>query len=46
MSEEAAPERIGIIWSPQARADLRAVDRKIATQILSCLDRYLAQPPW
>jgi len=42
MSEEAAPERISIVWSPEARSDLRAIDRQIAIQILHCIDRYLA----
>ena len=42
MSEETAPERIAIIWSQDARADLRAIDREIAIQILHCIDRYLA----
>jgi mRNA-degrading endonuclease RelE of RelBE toxin-antitoxin system len=42
MSEEAAPERIAIIWSPEARADLRSIDRTTATQILHCIDRFLA----
>ncbi|HWB85165.1 MAG TPA: type II toxin-antitoxin system RelE/ParE family toxin [Bryobacteraceae bacterium] len=42
MSEEAAPERIAVIWSPEARADLRAIDRDTALQILHCVDRYLA----
>ncbi len=41
MSEDAAPERITVIWSPEARADLRAIDRETAMQILYCLDRYL-----
>lgn len=36
------PERIGVIWSPDARADLRAIDRETAMQILHCVDRYLA----
>jgi len=27
MTEPPAPERIGVIWSPEARADLRAIDR-------------------
>lgn len=31
-----------MIWSPEARADLRAIDRETAMQILYCLDRYLA----
>ena len=42
MNEDAAPERIAVIWSPEARADLRAIDRKTAEQILHCVDRYLA----
>ena len=41
MSQDAAPERIAVIWSPEARADLRAIDRETAMQILYCLDRYL-----
>jgi hypothetical protein len=42
MTEPAAPERIAIGWSPEARADLRAIDRETAMQILHCVDRYLA----
>ena len=42
MSEEAAPERIAVIWSPEGRADLRAIDRGTAIQILYCIDRYLS----
>jgi mRNA-degrading endonuclease RelE of RelBE toxin-antitoxin system len=42
MSEDAAQERIAVIWSPEARADLRAIDRETAMQILHCIDRYLA----
>ncbi|MGH9407010.1 MAG: type II toxin-antitoxin system RelE family toxin [Terriglobia bacterium] len=34
--------RITAVWSPEARADLRAIEREIAIQILHCLDRYLA----
>lgn len=37
-----APERIAVRWSTEARADLRAIDREPALQILYCLDRYLA----
>lgn len=36
------PERIAVIWSPEARADLRSIDRETALQILYCVDRYLA----
>ena len=35
-------ERIAAIWSPEARSDLRAIERDIAMQILYCIDRYLA----
>ncbi|MGJ5817717.1 type II toxin-antitoxin system RelE family toxin [Paludibaculum fermentans] len=42
MSEGKAPERISVIWSPEARAGLRTVYRAIALQILHCIDRYLA----
>lgn len=42
MTEQPAPERMAILWSPQARTDLRAIDREAAMQILYCLDRYLA----
>ncbi|MGA7413072.1 MAG: hypothetical protein WBW33_21525 [Bryobacteraceae bacterium] len=43
MSEENdAPERIAVIWSPEARADLRAIERGNAMQILHCVARYLA----
>lgn len=41
-SEQPAPERIAVHWSPEARADLRAIDREPALQILYCVDRYLA----
>jgi len=42
MTEPPAPERIGVLWSPEARVDVRAIDREIAMQILQCVDRYLA----
>ncbi len=42
MNEDAAPERIALLWSQDARADLRAIDRETAMQILHCIDRYLA----
>ena len=35
------PQRLAVIWSPEARADLRAIDRETALEILYCLDRYL-----
>jgi mRNA-degrading endonuclease RelE of RelBE toxin-antitoxin system len=42
VSEDTAPERIAVIWSREARADLRAIGRETALQILHCVDRYLA----
>jgi mRNA-degrading endonuclease RelE of RelBE toxin-antitoxin system len=42
VSEDAAPERISVIWSPEARTDLRGIEREIGMQILHCVDRYLA----
>ncbi len=41
MTEESAAQRIAIIWSAEARGDLRAIDRETAMQVLHCLDRYL-----
>jgi mRNA-degrading endonuclease RelE of RelBE toxin-antitoxin system len=42
MTEPPAPQRIAVIWPEEARADLRAIDRDTAMQVLRCLDRYLA----
>jgi len=42
MTEPPTPQRIAVIWSPEARADLRAIDRETALQILHCVDRYLS----
>jgi hypothetical protein len=33
--------RVAVIWAPDARADLRRIDRETAMQILYCIDRYL-----
>jgi hypothetical protein len=41
MTETPAPQRVGVPWSPEARADLRAIDRDQALQILYCVTRYL-----
>jgi mRNA-degrading endonuclease RelE of RelBE toxin-antitoxin system len=30
-----------VAWSPQARVDLRSIDRKVAMEILQAIDRYL-----
>jgi mRNA-degrading endonuclease RelE of RelBE toxin-antitoxin system len=42
VTEPPEPERITARWSPEARTDLRAIDRDPAMQILYCLDRFLA----
>jgi mRNA-degrading endonuclease RelE of RelBE toxin-antitoxin system len=42
MTEEAASERIALVWSPEGRADLGAIGRETAMQILKYIDRYLA----
>lgn len=42
MTEGTTPERLAVIWSPEARADLRSINRETAVRILYCLDRYLA----
>lgn len=42
MKPEDVSRRIGVIWSSEAQADLRAIDREPAMQILYCLDRYLS----
>jgi hypothetical protein len=41
MTEPPPRQRIGVVWSPEARAELRAIDRETAMQILHCVDRYL-----
>jgi mRNA-degrading endonuclease RelE of RelBE toxin-antitoxin system len=42
MTEPPAPQPAAVMWSAEARADLRAIDRETAMQILHCVDRYLA----
>jgi hypothetical protein len=42
VSEEKAPPRLSIVWSLDARADLRSIDRETALDILHCVDRYVA----
>ena len=42
MSEEQTLSRLSIVWSDEARADLRRIDRQTALDILHCADRYLA----
>lgn len=41
MNEGSAPERITVIWSPEARAEVRVIERDNAMQILRCVDRFL-----
>jgi mRNA-degrading endonuclease RelE of RelBE toxin-antitoxin system len=41
MRDDPSSQRLAVVWSPEARSDLRAIDRDTAMQILSCLDRYL-----
>jgi mRNA-degrading endonuclease RelE of RelBE toxin-antitoxin system len=41
VSEAPVPERISVVWSPEARADIRAIERETAMQILYCIGRYL-----
>jgi mRNA-degrading endonuclease RelE of RelBE toxin-antitoxin system len=36
------PRRIAVIWSPEARVNVRALQRETALEILHCVDRYLA----
>jgi hypothetical protein len=33
VNPEAAPQRIAVIWSPEARANVRAIDRENAMQV-------------
>ena len=42
MSEEKAQQRLSVVWSEEARSDLRRIDRQTALEILHCADRYLA----
>lgn len=42
MNGEQTGGRLSIVWSEEARADLRRIDRDTALDILHCADRYLA----
>jgi mRNA-degrading endonuclease RelE of RelBE toxin-antitoxin system len=42
VNEDARRERISIGWSPEARSELRAINRETAMQIRNCIDRYVA----
>jgi mRNA-degrading endonuclease RelE of RelBE toxin-antitoxin system len=39
MTEPPAPQRTGVLWSPEARA----IDRDQALQILYCVSRHLTK---
>jgi hypothetical protein len=43
VSDGTAPERIAIVWSPEARDDLRAIERETAMQILYCIADYVSK---
>ena len=42
MTDQPAPVRMAVLWSPEARSNLRAIDRDEALRIPHCLDRCLA----
>ena len=42
MNPESGTAPLDVIWSSEARADIRPIDRDSAMQIFYCLDRYLA----
>jgi mRNA-degrading endonuclease RelE of RelBE toxin-antitoxin system len=42
VSEKKKPARLSIIWSIEARDDLRRIDRQTALDILRCAGRFLA----
>lgn len=43
MSEQTASERFAGVWSPEARADLRAIERETAMQVLYCIADYVSK---
>lgn len=42
MSRQQSVTALSVVWSPEARADLRAIERHTALDILHCVGRYLA----
>jgi mRNA-degrading endonuclease RelE of RelBE toxin-antitoxin system len=42
VNEGNNPGSLSILWSPEARADLRAIDRQTTLDILHCIGRYLS----
>jgi hypothetical protein len=41
VNEGDSPGSLSVLWSPEARAHLRAIDRRTALDILHCIGRYL-----
>ena len=41
MNEEAGPRHVAVVWSPEARTDLRSIERDTALRLLKALDRLL-----
>jgi mRNA-degrading endonuclease RelE of RelBE toxin-antitoxin system len=37
---EQQSKRLSILWSEEARADLRGIERQLALDILRCIDRF------
>ena len=35
------PDKKSVIWSPDARSEMRAIDRETARRILHAIDQYL-----
>jgi mRNA-degrading endonuclease RelE of RelBE toxin-antitoxin system len=42
MTDPTPSVRVSVVWSPDARTDLRSIARETALQILHCVDRYLS----
>jgi mRNA-degrading endonuclease RelE of RelBE toxin-antitoxin system len=42
MTDAPTPKRLSVLWSPEARSELRAIDQGTAIQILHCVDRLLS----
>ena len=42
MSDAKVPQSLSVIWSEEARADLRRIDRETALDVLHCTNRYLS----
>jgi mRNA-degrading endonuclease RelE of RelBE toxin-antitoxin system len=42
VSEPPPQPRLSVLWSFEAQANLRSIDRETALAILHCIDRYLS----